>query len=345
VRVSAAAILGLGLLVAASAAANGPSFSIEYKMEGYQTLFRVVSPEGARCQVVSDSSWFGEQAFEVPFKFKAQANYYYTFDCRLPDGAIWHKKLEPKANHTTILAIGGGGGGHDAPQAGPAPPQAISAGAFAALLRQVTEASFEQEKLSAIELAAGGNNFDCQQVGQLVAAFSFPDAQLKAIGLTAARIIDPGNSFAILERFTFPNDKKKAQRLLANAGSNLLRSSGGEPPRRSAPRPAYRPAPPPPRASGNQPMGHGSFQALLQQVSSLSFPSEQHAAISLAAGSNHFSCNQVSQLLAAFSFGGDKIKALSLVARRISDPQNQFTILAGFTFDSEKEEARQLLAR
>lgn len=196
----------LGLSTAALA---DDSYTITHKMEGYVTMFKVVSPEGAKCHVKSDSSFFGEQDFEVPFKFKAQKNYFYTFDCKLPDGTTWHKKLEPKGNYTSIINIGSGSGEAAAPA-----ESAIGSGDFAQLLKSIKDADFEGEKIRVLQMAAKHRHFSSEQVGQLVDAYDFSAGKLKAVELTAARITDPQNSYKILEHFDFDADKQKAQKFL-----------------------------------------------------------------------------------------------------------------------------------
>ncbi len=206
------AILLMVLGTSAGALANDGSYSLSHKMEGYVTLFKVVSPEGAKCHVKSDSSWFGEQDFEVPFKFKAQKNHYYTFDCKLPDGKLWHKKLEPKPNYTNIIKIGAG---QPAPStAQPAGNTAIGTGDFNQLLKSVKAASFEGEKIRILDMAAKRQHFSAKQVGQLVDAFDFSAGKLKAVELTAARLTNPKKSYQILDHFDFDADRQKAQKLL-----------------------------------------------------------------------------------------------------------------------------------
>ncbi|HUU03988.1 MAG TPA: DUF4476 domain-containing protein [Myxococcota bacterium] len=183
-------------------------FSISHQMKGYTTIFKVVSPEGAKCHVKSDSSWFGEKDFEVPFKFKAQARFFYTFDCALPSGQRWHKKLEPKANYTNIINIGAG--------ESPATTQetVVPAGDFAQLLESLKKASFEGEKIQALEMAVKGGHFSVEQVGKLIDAFDFSAGKLKAVELTATKLTNPGKSYQLLDHFEFDADKQKAKELL-----------------------------------------------------------------------------------------------------------------------------------
>ncbi|MBW1808802.1 MAG: DUF4476 domain-containing protein [Deltaproteobacteria bacterium] len=202
-------ILLLGLGISVGAQAEDVSFTRSHKMEGYVTIFKVVSPEGAKCNVKSDSSWFGEKDFEVPFKFKAQAKYYYTFDCLLPSGLRWRKKLEPKANYTSIIKIGAG------EASSPAPTKVVTSGGdFEQLLKSVKEASFEDEKIRILEMAVKGTHFSVKQVGKLIDALDFSEGKIKVVELTAKKLSDPGNSYQILNHFEFEGDKKKAKELL-----------------------------------------------------------------------------------------------------------------------------------
>ena len=205
-------IIAIMLSISAVALAEDVPYTITHKMEGYVTLFKVVSPEGAKCHVKSDSSWFGEQDFEVPFKFKAQKNYYYTFDCKLPDGKVWHKKLEPKGNYTSIVKIGSGSPAPATTK--PASKAAVGSGDFNQLLKSIKDADFEGEKIRVLEMAAKHRHFSSKQVGQLVDAYDFSAGKLKAVELTAARLTDPQNGYKILEHFDFDADKQKAQKFL-----------------------------------------------------------------------------------------------------------------------------------
>lgn len=203
------AVLLLGIGFAASARAGDVPFTLTHKMEGYVTMFKVVSPEGAMCKVKSDSSFFGEQKFEVPFKFKAQANYYYKFKCRLPSGQRWVKKLEPKPNFTNIIKIGTGDS-----QPAAASEAAPSSGDFEQLLQSIKDASFEGEKINKLELAAKGRSFSVDQVGRLMDLFDFSAGKLKVVELTAHKLADPDNRYQILDHLDFEADKSKAKKLL-----------------------------------------------------------------------------------------------------------------------------------
>lgn len=200
------------------AAAQALTHTVEYKMENYTTVVQVLTPAGAQCHVKSDSSWFGEQDFEVPFKFKAQADFYYTFDCKVSDGQVWHQRLEPKANHTTIVKIGAATPPQASMTAAPAQDQkkvALSKDDFAKLLAAMKKEAFEDKRLKVLSLAAKSNYFNVEQVGALVDAFEFGEGKTNALKTVSKRIIDPENNHLILSHFTFDDDKDAAEEILA----------------------------------------------------------------------------------------------------------------------------------
>jgi hypothetical protein len=203
-----------GLALAGTAWAGQVGHTVTHKMEGYVTLFKVVSPEGAQCRVESDSSWFGTKDFEVPFKFRAQDKFYYTFDCGLPDGSRWRKRLEPKAHYTNIIRIGQGHA--SAPAMAPASSGggAIGKADFKRLLKSIQNASFEDEKIQVLQLAVEDRLFTVRQVGKLVDAFDFSDGKVKVVELTSGRLLDRRNRYQILERFDFESDKTRAKSYL-----------------------------------------------------------------------------------------------------------------------------------
>ena len=56
-----------------------------------------------------------------------------------------------------------------------------------------------------------------------------------------------------------------------------------------------------------------------------------------------FSCSQVAGLLKLFSFSNAKLKALGMMARRITDPQNAVEIYRMFDFFSDKDKAAEMM--
>ena len=87
---------------------------------------------------------------------------------------------------------------------------------FAALKQAISEENFSDEKLGVLSTAVGNGNtgFTCDQVGQLIDLYSFSDEKINALGLVKNHIVDRNNSFKILGKFTFSDDKKRAQAML-----------------------------------------------------------------------------------------------------------------------------------
>lgn len=90
-------------------------------------------------------------------------------------------------------------------------------------------------------------------------------------------------------------------------------------------------------------MDESLFSVLLQKVSTSGFSDHKFDLIEVAALQGSFNCSQVSRLLIHFSFSDSKLKALKLLVPTIVDPQNAFAIYQLFRFDSDKEQAQQLM--
>jgi hypothetical protein len=57
-----------------------------------------------------------------------------------------------------------------------------------------------------------------------------------------------------------------------------------------------------------------------------------------------FTVNQVGALIDLFTFGGDKVDSVAILKGRIVDRSNAFQLFDRFTFDSDKEKVKRLLA-
>lgn len=106
--------------------------------------------------------------------------------------------------------------------------------------------------------------------------------------------------------------------------------------------PTAAPAPPPPKPR-IQPMSADRFQKLLAQVKAQGFEDERNSVLRTAARSNHFTCDQVGQLIATTNFGDEKLSALRILAPKIVDEENEYLLLDQFKFDDEKHEAEAIL--
>jgi hypothetical protein len=109
-----------------------------------------------------------------------------------------------------------------------------------------------------------------------------------------------------------------------------------------APPPSY---PPPPPPAGPIAMDPGTFSTFLNALRNESFSDGKARVIGDAAGSNWFTIAQLKQVINVLTFSSDKIRAVELIAPRIVDRQNSFTLYDAFTFDSDKRKAREILDR
>lgn len=108
------------------------------------------------------------------------------------------------------------------PPAYPPPPPPVYApmdqASFQALLDAVGNEAFSKNKLDVIEHAASAANFSVAQVKSIIEALSFSADKLRALELTATRIVDRQNAFQIYASFTFSSDKARAKEILQRAG-------------------------------------------------------------------------------------------------------------------------------
>lgn len=82
---------------------------IKYSDDFGRTAFQFREPEGTVCDIAGDNVWAGTKKLEVPFRMEALKRTYYTFECKLPSGAVWRKKLEAKDGSVTVVRLLTGG--------------------------------------------------------------------------------------------------------------------------------------------------------------------------------------------------------------------------------------------
>jgi hypothetical protein len=92
----------------------------------------------------------------------------------------------------------------------------MSGADFAALKQAISEENFSDDKLGVLRTATehGNSGLTCAQVGELVDLYNFSDDKINALQLVKNHIVDRNNSFKILSKFTFSDDKKRAEALL-----------------------------------------------------------------------------------------------------------------------------------
>lgn len=222
--------------------------AIGYEPSQRGAAFKVVAPEGAVCRIEGDSAWTAPKQLEIPFQIPAARDLYYTFDCQLDQGVLWHKKLQAKDGLVTVVRLQRGSppampapglppgppGHHHPPPPPPgqvfvpvpgpvqvvvvpghAAPVAMDAASFASLVASVQKESFSDGKLKVIQLAATAGYFSSAQVGALVDLLTFSADKVRAVELTRGHIVDRQNAHTILSHFTFSSDKDAVTKLLA----------------------------------------------------------------------------------------------------------------------------------
>ena len=77
----------------------------------------------------------------------------------------------------------------------------------------------------------------------------------------------------------------------------------------------------------------------------MTFKDNKFEILEIASIGCFYSCAQTAHMMRIFSFGDEQLKALRMMAPRIVDPQNAAVIYNVLTFDSEKEEAAEIIRR
>ncbi len=99
------------------------------------------------------------------------------------------------------------------------PPRPVAASmspqSYNALHHTVRRQSFSKDKVGTIIQAARHNYFTCSQVTGLLKLVTFSRDKVRALRGVAHRIVDKGNSFMIVNVFTFSRDKRTAQAILS----------------------------------------------------------------------------------------------------------------------------------
>ena len=97
------------------------------------------------------------------------------------------------------------------------------------------------------------------------------------------------------------------------------------------------------------PIGYGyclddaSFSILYNKVKNASFDDNKFDLLQVASLGCYYSCAQIARMMRIFTFGDKQLKALSMMAPHIVDPQNATDIYNVLTFDSEKSKAGEII--
>ena len=235
---------------------------------------------------------------------------------------------------------------------------------FKNLLKQVKESSFEDGKITIIKTSASSNTFKVKQISKLMKEFSFSSGKLKLIKIVSGKIEDPRNRYNLIDNFSFDSDKDKARALLANIKKAkkiksikmrkaLIVNQLGVFSKRdfnylekSLKKESF--------ADGkikrlkdflNSRNEGFTASQLTRLIKTFSFGSDMVKMIKLIDSRIlGMTSNEMLSLLKTFSFSGEKLKALKTLKDTITDAENKVVILSAFTFDSDKEKARKILA-
>ena len=85
---------------------------------------------------------------------------------------------------------------------------------FSMMYKIVKKASFNDNRIDIIRVAAIGSYFSSRQCAELLSLISFNDDKLKALEVMAPRIVDDKDVDRILKQFSFNRDKDKAMKIL-----------------------------------------------------------------------------------------------------------------------------------
>lgn len=207
-------------------------------------------------------------------------------------------------------------------------PGAMSPYDFDRFLKSISDEDFSNRKERLLQNAVRHNRFTCQQVALILRTNDFDSNRNKQLRIVAPAIVDPQNSHLILNAYEFSSGRNDAQRILEDA--HRPRTS------ENIARPFLNPR-------LQFPMDDNDFAAFARSLEEATFDSDKVNLIKSAIQHNFFTCEQVGKILSFFSFDSERIKQFRLLAPRITNPQNSFTLFSAFTFSSSRDEAKRIL--
>lgn len=265
----------------------------------------------------------------------------------------------------------------------PAPALAMDGAAFQQLNARVEQEGLSDAKLTILKTAASTNTFTCAQVTRLVEQFSFGDDKLEALSALKGRIEDPENKGRLVTLFSFDDEKEKAEQLLADiqkatpAAPSAAPATGSTPTTVSAATRGGTGETTPLLVNQVGAWPNADVAALVAALEKESFTEGKMSVLEAAISSRPegFTSAHIQQIvplitysddmvkaiklmdahmlgmtsrevlgvLDKYSFSDDKLKVLRVLKDAITDAENKFIILDGFTFGADKEEARKIL--
>ncbi|MEA1973739.1 MAG: DUF4476 domain-containing protein [Candidatus Cloacimonadota bacterium] len=92
-------------------------------------------------------------------------------------------------------------------------------------------------------------------------------------------------------------------------------------------------------------ISYSKFSQLKDNIDEESFADDKMAVLKIAIKSYHFKVNQLTELIALFSYADEKVEVVRRVYPKVVDKENAHNILKSFTFSSDKEEVQTIIDR
>ena len=186
-----------------------PALGVDYAPHPQAaTLVSVRAPEGTPCRIADERGLVAEGG--APLTVRAHP------------GALYRVEIRPAGRPPLsgeVAASAGQVASAWAPLALPPPrpvarPEPMDPDAFDDLLQALGRGGPEGQLLERVRSAARRNYFVVEQVLDLLDAFTFGNSRVKVVEVTHERILDREHEGRILDRFTFPPERERVQRIL-----------------------------------------------------------------------------------------------------------------------------------
>lgn len=98
-------------------------------------------------------------------------------------------------------------------------PQPMTEAEFATLKRTIAMELGDKAKIATLGVALGDNWITAAQAGKLLDVVVYREGKLEALPALRARILDKKNSYLLIQKFTYREDKEKAKEILGGGGA------------------------------------------------------------------------------------------------------------------------------
>ncbi|MHC5082190.1 MAG: DUF4476 domain-containing protein, partial [Planctomycetota bacterium] len=92
-----------------------------------------------------------------------------------------------------------------------------------------------------------------------------------------------------------------------------------------------------------KPASKERIQTLVQALEAAPFSEGKLAILSTFAGENTIDVSGAFKVLWVFAFAADRLKALEILADRLTDRKNAYQLLSAFPFEEDKKRAKEIL--